>query len=87
MDAYFEPSISAYFLINEVSRKLSINEIPEISVKNGNVNKIISECVRIIESNYDEKRMRELLKYYVAHSFFEDYDLENDEPFANQIVN
>ncbi|MFZ1289133.1 MAG: hypothetical protein WAR79_03540 [Melioribacteraceae bacterium] len=87
MNAYFEPSISAYFLINEVTKRLSINENPEISVKNGNVGKIIAECVKIIESNYDEKRTRELLKYYVVHSFFEDYDLESDEEFSNQIIN
>ncbi|MBI1931465.1 MAG: hypothetical protein HYS24_02880 [Ignavibacteriales bacterium] len=87
METYFEPSISAYFLINEVSKKLSIDEIPEKSVMNGNAKKIISECVRIIETNYNEKRTRELLKYYVAHSFFEDYDLENEENFLDQVIN
>ena len=87
METYFEPSISAYFLINEVSKKLSIDEIPETSVMNGNAKKIISECVRIIETNYNEKRTRELLKYYVAHSFFEDYDLENEENFLDQVIN
>ena len=87
METYFEPSISAYFLINEVSKKLSIDEIPETSVMNGNAKQIISECVRIIETNYNEKRTRELLKYYVAHSFFEDYDLENEENFLDQVIN
>ena len=87
MNAYFEPSISAYKLMKEVTKKLDINEIPSISVQNGNAKKIIAECVRVIESKYSEKRTKELLKYYVAHSFFEDYDLESDEDFSDQLVN
>ena len=87
METYFEQSISAYNLINEVSKSLQINEAPETSVLNGNVEKIITKCIQIIEDNYQEKRTRELLKYYVAHSFFEDYDLENDEDFTDEYLN
>jgi len=87
MNSYFEPSISAYKLMNEVTKKLDIKEIPSISVQNGNAKKIIGECVRVIESKYSEKRTKELLKYYVAHSFFEDYDLESDEDYSDQMFN
>ena len=87
MHTYFEPSISAYMLINQVSKSLDIDEHPAQSVQNGNVSKIISECIKIIEAEYTEKRTRELLKYYVAHNFFEDYDLESNENFKGQILN
>ena len=87
LETYFEQSISAYKLINQVTKSLEIDEAPEISVQNGNVSKIISKCIQIIEDCYEEKRTRELLKYYVAHSFFEDYDLENDEDYEDQYIN
>jgi hypothetical protein len=87
LETYFEQSISAYKLINEVTRSLQINEAPEMSVLNGNVGIIISKCIQIIDKNYEEKRIRELLKYYVAHSFFEDYDLEKDEDFSDEYLN
>ena len=87
LETYFEQSISAYKLIEAVTKSLQINETPEISVMNGNVQKIILECNNIIENSYNEKRTRELLKYYVAHSFFEDYDLESNEDYSDEILN
>ena len=87
METYFEQSISAYRLVNQVSKSLQINEAPAMSVMNGNVTKIIAKCVQIIENNYEEKRTRELLKYYVAHSFFEDYDLESDDDYFDEYIN
>ena len=87
LESYFEQSISAYKLVNQVTRSMKIDEPPEISVQNGNVEKIILECTRIIEENYQDKRVRELLKYYVAHSFFEDYDIENDEDYSDELLN
>lgn len=87
MDTYFEQSISAYNLINEVSKSLEINEAPAESVLNGNVEKIISKCIQLIEDNYSDKKTRELLKYYVAHSFFEDYNLESDDEFLDEYLN
>lgn len=87
METYFEQSISAYKIVNEVTKSLKIDEAPEMSVLNGNVNKIISKCIQIIDANYEEKRVRELLKYYVAHSFFHDYDLESDEEYYEYEIN
>lgn len=87
LETYFEQSISAYKLINEVSRSLKINEAPAMSVLNGNVEKIIRKCIQIIDQNYEEKKIRELLKYYVAHSFFEDYDLEKDINYMDEYIN
>ncbi len=87
MESYFEQSISAYKLVNQVTRSMKIDEAPEISVQNGNVEKIILECTRLIEENYQDKRVRELLKYYVAHSFFEDYNIENDEDYCDEMLN
>jgi hypothetical protein len=87
LESYFEQSISAYKLVNQVTRSMKIDEPPEISVQNGNVEKIILECTRIIEENYKDKRVRELLKYYVAHSFFEDYDIEIDEGYNDELLN
>ncbi|MCB9207480.1 MAG: hypothetical protein H6610_04580 [Ignavibacteriales bacterium] len=87
MNTYLEKSISAYKLVNKVTKLLEIDETPEISVQNGNVEKIILTCFKIIEQNYSDKRSKELLKYYVAHSFFEDYDLENHNDFSDELVN
>jgi hypothetical protein len=87
LESYFEQSISAYKLVNQVTRSMKIDEPPEISVQNGNVEKIILECTRIIEENYQDKTVRELLKYYVAHSFFEDYDIENNEDYSDELLN
>lgn len=87
METYFEQSISAYRLINQVTKSLDIDEAPIESVQNGNVSKIISMCIKIIDNNYEEKRTRELLKYYVAHSFFEDYDLESDDDYSEEYLN
>jgi hypothetical protein len=83
METYYEPSISAYNLLNEVLELLDIKEAPEISVRNGNVNKIISSCNEIIDDNYEEGNTKELLKYYIARSFFDDYNLEIEEDFQN----
>lgn len=87
MNPYFEQSFSAYKLVNEVTKDLQIDEPPEISVFNGNVSKIISRCIQIIDENYTEKKTRELLKYYIAHSFFEDYDLEIEEVYDDYEIN
>jgi len=87
LETYFEKSISAYKLINEVTKSLQIDETPEISVQNGNVALIISKCIKMIEENYEEKKTKELLKYYVAHSFFEDYDLESDDDYEDEYLN
>ena len=83
MNTYYEPSISAYILLEEVTKSLNIFEPPEVSLINGNVNKIIQSCNAIIDANEDKKNTRELLKYYIARSFFNDYDLgiEDDYPY------
>jgi hypothetical protein len=87
LETYFEQSISAYKLVQEVSKSLKIDETPETSVFNGNVSKIISKCVQVIDQNYSEKKIRELLKYYVAHSFFPDYTLEGSDDFFDEYLN
>jgi len=73
--------------VEKVSKSLEINETPETSVFNGNAEKIIIECIKVIESKYKDKKTRELLKYYVAHSFFEDYDLESNDSFEDRLIN
>lgn len=87
MNSYLEPSIHAYKLLNQVTQSLNINEPPEISVQNGNVSKIIESCNKTIEENFDEKRTRELLKYYIACTFFEDYNLEYDDDYSDELLN
>ena len=87
LETYFEQSIYAYKLINEVSKSLEINEAPAESVLNGNVEKIIRRCIQIIDENYEQKKIKELLKYYVAHSFFEDYDLESEINYMDEYIN
>lgn len=87
VETYLEPSIYAYKLLNKVTQSLNINEPPEMSVQNGNVGKIITYCNKTIEANYNEKRTRELLKYYIARSFFADYNLESDEDYSDELLN
>jgi len=83
MDTYYAPSISAYIILNEVLDLLKIEETPEKSVKNGNASKIISSCNEIIDHNYKDGNTKELLKYYIVRSFFDDYNLEIEEEFEN----
>ena len=83
---YFKHSISAYFVLAEVYEMLKIDEIPSKSVQNGNVSKIFSEGNKIINAKFGEKGTRELLKYYMARSFFDDYDVEGDD-FTNEVPN
>lgn len=73
---YYEESIPAYIVLKEVCEILDIDEIPLISVQNGNVRKILTSCCKMIEDNYDEKGTRELMKYHIAYSFFDEYDLD-----------
>ncbi len=87
METYFEQSISAYKLVQEVLKSLKIDETPETSVLNGNVSKIISKCLQVIDQNYKEKKVREFLKYYVAQSFFPDYTLEGDDYYYDEYLN
>ena len=58
MKTYYEPSISAYNILQEVTRSLNITETPEVSLTNGNVNKIIQNCNAIIDSNDTEKKLK-----------------------------
>ena len=83
MNTYYEPSISAYNLLQEVTKSLNITEAPEVSILNGNVNKIIQNCNAIIDSNETENNTKELLKYYIARSFFEDYDLGVEDDYSS----
>ncbi|PID61979.1 MAG: hypothetical protein CR986_02300 [Ignavibacteriae bacterium] len=87
MHPYLEHSFSAYKIVTEVSKSMKIDEAPAASVVNGNAQKIINKCVQIIEENYEGKKIKELLKYYIAHSFFEDYDLENYESYDDDYIN
>ncbi len=86
MNTYYEPSISAYKLLQEVTKSLEIFETPEVSLVNGNVTKIIQSCNAIIDANETEKNTKELLKYYIARSFFNDYDLEVEDDYTNIAV-
>ncbi len=87
MNSYLEPSIHAYKLLNQVTQSLNIHESPEISVQNGNAGKIIASCNKTIEANYNEKKTKELLKYYIACSFFEDYNLEYEGDYSDELLN
>ncbi|MCP5061417.1 MAG: hypothetical protein GY936_03015 [Ignavibacteriae bacterium] len=83
MKTYYEPSIFAYNLLQEVTKSLNITETPEVSLTNGNVNKIIQNCNAIIDSKETETNTKELLKYYIVRSFFEDYDLGIEDDYSN----
>jgi len=82
MNTYYELSITAYILLQEVTKSLNIFEAPEVSVANGNLSRIIQSCNELIEANEPKQKTRELLKYYIVRSFFEDYDLGVEDDYS-----
>ncbi len=69
MELYYETSLSAYILLQEVKKELDIRETPEESLKNGNYKKIIKRCYKVIEERYPDLKNQERLKHYISNIF------------------
>lgn len=77
MEVYYDASVVASILVQEVMKELKIRVTPGECCKKGLDKKIFNRCKRIIEKEYTDKDYQELLKLYVS-SFFIDETL-NDE--------
>ncbi len=72
MELYYETSLSAYILLQEVERELNIKETPQESRKNGNFKKILKYCDNIIEKRYPNQEHQIKLKTYIENIFYQD---------------
>lgn len=71
MELYYETSLSAYILLQEVERELNIKETPEESRRNGNFKRILMRCNRVIEKRYPNEEQQIKLKTYIENIFFQ----------------
>jgi hypothetical protein len=72
MEAYYDASLTASILVQEVMKELKIKLSPSECCKNGFDKKIFRKCSRIIEKEYSDKNYQELLKLYISSYFIEE---------------
>ena len=72
METFYDASLTASILIQEVMKELKINILPSKCCQNGLDKKIFRKCKRIIENEYKDKDYQDLLKLYVSSYFIED---------------
>jgi hypothetical protein len=72
MELFYETSLSAYILLQEVAKELDIKETPEESRRNGNFKRILLRCNKIIEKRYPNEEQQIKLKTYIENIFYQD---------------
>jgi hypothetical protein len=72
MELFYETSLSAYILVQEVTKELNIKETPEESRRNGNFKRILMRCNKIIERRYPNVEHQIKLKTYIENVFYQD---------------
>lgn len=72
MEAYYDASLTASILLQEVMKELKIGLNPCECCKNGLDKKIFRKCKRIIEKEYADKDYQDLLKLYISSYFIEE---------------
>ena len=77
MEAYYDASLTASILVQEVMKELRVKNSPSECCKNGLDKKIFNKCKRIIEKEYSDKSYQEVLKLYISSYFVEDSIEEN----------
>ncbi len=77
MEAYYDASVTASILLQEVMKEMDIKESPENCCKNGLDKKIFRKCSKIIEREYSNPDYQELLKLYIS-SYFIDETFKED---------
>lgn len=78
MEAYYDASITANLLLQQVLQDLKITEPIDKCVRYGLDKKIFKECRRRIEQKFEDKKYQELLKLFVA-SYFVDESIDAEE--------
>jgi hypothetical protein len=71
MELYYETSLSAYILLNEITKELNIKENPEESLRNGNFKRILMQCNKVIEKRYNKKEQQIKIKTYIENIFYQ----------------
>ena len=71
MELFYETSLSAYILLQEVARDLNIKEAPEESRRNGNFKRILMRCNKIIEKRYASEEQQIKLKTSIENIFYQ----------------
>ena len=79
MELYYEPSVSAYILLQEVMNELRVKKPIEEIRKNCNVKKILRKCNKIIDERYPDEDYREKLKFFIANTFSNDFNVYFDD--------
>lgn len=77
MEAYYDASLTASILVQEVMKELKIKLTPGECCQNGLDKKIFRKCKRIIEKEYADKTYQDLLKLYIS-SYFVEESIEED---------
>ena len=77
MEAYYDASVTASILLQEVMKEMGIKETPDKCCKNGFDKKIFNKCKRVIEKEYSDQGYRDLLKLYIS-SYFIDESLNQE---------
>ncbi len=75
MEAYYDASITANLLLQQVLQDLKITEPIENCIKTGLDKRIFKECRRRIERKFEDKKFQELLKFFIA-SYFVDESID-----------
>ncbi|MCB0731504.1 MAG: hypothetical protein KDC88_10760 [Ignavibacteriae bacterium] len=78
MEAYYDASLTASILLQEVMKEMRIKVNPGECCKNGLDKKIFKKCKSVIEKEYSDKDYQDLLKLYIS-SYFIDESLDNSE--------
>jgi hypothetical protein len=72
MEAFYDASLTASILVQEVMKELKVNIPPSKCCQNGLDKKIFKKCKQIIEKEYSDREYQELLKLYISSYFVED---------------
>ena len=76
MEAYYDASVTASILLQEVMKEMHIKESPENCCKNGLDKKIFRKCAKIIEKEYSNPDYQELDENQL---YFEEDDFYFDD--------
>jgi len=77
MEAYYDASLTASILVQEVMKELNIKKSPCECCEDGLDKKIFKRCKKIIEKEYLDRNYQELLKLYISSYFIEESIDEN----------
>lgn len=83
MEAYYDASLTASILVQEVMKELKIKLSPSECCKNGLDKKIFKKCKKIIEKEYADKKYQEVLKLYISSYFIEESISEDGVVFED----